>query len=218
MENLHSQPPLCHCNPPSITVVKVSVCHSTSFSIFALWPIPGKVKLLLISGKKSASLLDHISRFLSHQFATWYLRSISKTKIVKFFCLCMSEHMIYIKNVTNLTQTLHQNVTNMTKQNVASKEILTKRNPDDRISYEVYEIVCKYMLSIICALLNTKFHNTSENFYLEVIWSRTLVSCKVTNVTNRYMDFILDLDEQFNFQRPVCLDSNRKHYYQSKTC
>ena len=88
-------------------------------------PIPGKVKLLLISGKKSASLLDHISRFLSHQFVTWYLRSISKTKIVKPFCPCMSEHMIYIKNVTNVTQTLHQNVTNVTKQNIASKEILT---------------------------------------------------------------------------------------------
>ena len=36
--------------------------------------------------EKSASLLDHISRFLSHQFVTWYLRSISKTKIVKLFC------------------------------------------------------------------------------------------------------------------------------------
>ena len=71
-------------------------------------PIPGKVKLLLISGKKSASLLDHISRFLSHQFVTWYLRSISKTKIVKLFCPCMSEHMIYIKNVTNVAGTLHQ--------------------------------------------------------------------------------------------------------------
>ena len=88
-------------------------------------PIPGKVKLLLISGKKSASLLDHISRFLSHQFVTWYLRSISKTKIVKLFCPCMSEHMIYIKNDTNVTQTLHQNVTNLTKQDIASKEILT---------------------------------------------------------------------------------------------
>ena len=33
--------------------------------------------------------------------------------------------MIYIKNVTNVTQTLHQNVTNVTKQNIASKEILT---------------------------------------------------------------------------------------------
>ena len=63
-------------------------------------------------------------------------------------------------------------------------------------------------------MLNTKFHNTSENFYFEVILSRTIVSCKVTNVTNRYMDFILDLDEEFNFQRPVCLDSNRMHYYQ----
>ena len=87
--------------------------------------IPGKVKLLLISGKKSASLLDHISRFLSHQFVTWYVRSISKTKIVKLFCPCMNEHMIYIKNVTNVTQTLQQNVTNVTKQNIASKEILT---------------------------------------------------------------------------------------------
>ena len=57
------------------------------------------------------------------------------------------------------------------------------------------------MLFVICVLLNTKFHNTSENFYFEVIWSRTIVSCKVTNVTNRYMDFILDLDEEFNFQR-----------------
>ena len=170
------------------------------------------MKLLLISGKKSTSLLDHISRFLSHQFVTWYLRSISKTKIVKLFCPCMSEHMIYIKNVTNMTQTLHQNVTNVTKQNIASKEIL------------MIEFHTKYMklfvnmLSVICVLLNTKFHNTSENFYFEVILSRTIVSCKVTNVTNRYMDFILDLDEEFNFQRPVCLDSNRMHYYQSKIC
>ena len=169
------------------------------------------MKLLLISGKKSASLLDHIRRFLSHQFVTWYLRSISKTKIVKFFCPCMNEHMIYIKNVTNGTQTLHQNVTNVTKQNIASKEILT-------IEFHTkYMKLFVNMLSIICVLLNTKFHNTSENFYFEVIWSRTIVSCKVTNVTNRYMDFILDLDEEFSSQ-PVCLDSNRKHDYQSKTC
>ena len=112
----------------------------------------------------------------------------------------MSEHMIYIKNVTNVTQTLHQNVTNVTKQNIASKEILT------------IEFHTKYMklfvLSVVCVLLNTKFHNTSENFYFEDILSRTIVSYKVTNVTNRYMDFILDLDEEFNFQRPVCFDSN----------
>ena len=74
------------------------------------------------------------------------------------------------------------------------------------------------MLSVICVLLNTKFHKTSENFYFEVIWSRTIFSCEVTNVTNRYMDFILDLDEEYNFQRSVCLDQNRTHYYQSKTC
>ena len=138
--------------------------------------------------EKSASLLDHISRFLSHQFVTWYLRSISKTEIVKLFCPCMSEHMIYIKNVTNVTQTLHQNVTNVTKQNIASKEILT-------IEFHTkYMKLFVNMLSVICVLLNTKFHNTSENFYFEIILSSTIVSCKVTNVTNRYMDFILDLD------------------------
>ena len=129
------------------------------------------MKLLLISGKKSASLLDHISRFLSHQFVTWYLRSISKTKIVKLFCPCMSENMIYIKNVTNVTQRLHQNVTNVTKQNITSKEILT-------IEFHTkYMKLFVNMMSVICVLLNTKFHNTSENFYFEVIWSRTIVSC-----------------------------------------
>ena len=92
---------------------------------------------------------------------------------------------------------LHQNVTNVTKQNITSKEILT------------IEFHTKYM---------KLFVNMLSVIYFEVIWSRTIVSCKVTNVTNCYMDFILDLDEEFNFQRPVCLDSNRKHYYQSKTC
>ena len=99
--------------------------HFMFFEYFSSRPIPWKITFLLISGEKSASLLDQISRYLSHQFVTWYLRSISKTKIVKFFCPCMSEHLIYIKNVTNVTQTLHQNVTNVTKQNIASKEILT---------------------------------------------------------------------------------------------
>ena len=170
------------------------------------WPIPWKMKLLLISGKNQLLYMDHISRFLSHQFVTWYLRSISNTKIVKLFCPCMSEHMIYIKNVTNVTQTLHQNVTNVIKQNIASKEILT-------IEFHTkFMKLFVNMLSVICVLLNTKFHNT-ENFCFEVILSRTIVPCKVTNVTNRYMDFILDLDEEFNFQRPVCLDSNRMHYY-----
>ena len=46
----------------------------------------------------------------------------------------MSEHMIYIKNVTNVTQTKY----------------CIKRNPDDRISYEVYEIVCKYVVRHLC--------------------------------------------------------------------
>ena len=170
------------------------------------------MKLLLISGKKSASLLDHISRFLSHQFVTWYLRSISKTKIVKLFCPCMSEHMIYYqkchKRDPNVTPKCHKR--DQTK-------FCIKRNPDKEFHTKYMKLFVN-MLFVICVLLNTKFHNTSENFYFEVIWGRTIVSCKVTNVTNRYMDFILDLDEEFNFQRPVCFDSNRKHYYQSKTC
>ena len=176
-------------------------------------PFQGKWNFCWFQGKISFFIGPH-NRFLSHQFVTWYLRSISKTKIVKLFCPCMSEHMIYIKNVTNVTQTLHQNATNVTKQNIASKEILTIESHTKYMKL----FVNTSMLFVICVLLSTKFHNTSENFYFEVICSRTIVSCKVTNVTNRYIDFILDLDEEFNFQRPVCLDSNRKHYYQSKTC
>ena len=69
--------------------------------------------------------------------------------------------MIYIKNVTNVAQTLHQNVTNyVTKQNIASKEILT-------IEFHTkYMKLFVNMLSVICVLLNTKFHNTLENFLL----------------------------------------------------
>ena len=154
--------------------------------------------------------MDYISRFLNHLFVVWYLRSISKTTIVKFFCLCMSEHMIYIKNVTNVTKMLHQNVTKVTIPNIASKEILMIE------FYTKYMNLFVNMLFIICVLLNTKFHNTSGNFYLEVILVQDPVSCEVTNLANCYMDFLLDLDEEFTFQRPICLDSNRKHYYQSK--
>ena len=199
-------------NFESLIVCCVFRISPPNFAFYMYGPFHGKWNFNWFQGKKSASLLDHISRFLSHQFVTWYLRSISKTKIVKLFCPCMSEHMIFIKNVTNVTQALHQNVANVTKQNIASKEILM-------IEFHTkYMKLLVNMLSVICVLLNTKFYNTSENFYFEVIWSRTIVSCKVTNVTNRHMDFILDLDEEFYFQRPVCLDSNRKHYYQSKTC
>ena len=72
------------------------------------------------------------------------------------------------------------------------------------------------MLSIICVFLGTEFRNTSENFYFAVILVQDPVSCEFTNVTNHYINVILDLDEEFNFQRHVCLDSNRKHYNQSK--
>ena len=149
--------------------------------------------------------MDHISKFLCHRFDEKHLRSISKTKTVKFFCPCMSEHMIYIKNVTNVTKTLHQNVTNVSKQNIAFKEIPT-------IEFHTkYRKLFAHMLSIICILLNTKFHNTSENIYFEVIWVKVPFLCEVTNVTDRYMDFILHLDKEFYFQRPVCVDSNRRH-------
>ena len=120
--------------------------------------------------------------------------------------------MSYIKNVTNVNQTLHQNVTNVTKQSIASKEIPT-------IEFHTkYMKLFVNMLSIICVLLNAKFLSTSENFYFEVILVQDPVSCEVTNVTNCYMDIILDLEEEFNCQKPLYLDSNRKHHYQSKTC
>ena len=45
---------------------------------------------------------------------------------MNFFCPCMSEHMIYSTNVTNVTKTLHQNVTYVTKQNIAPKEFLMR--------------------------------------------------------------------------------------------
>ena len=110
-----------------------------------------------------------------------------------------------------MSQTLHQNVTNV-KQNIATKEIPT-------IEFHTkYMKLFVNMLFIICVLLNIKFHKTSENFYFESIFVQDPVSCEVTNVTNSCMDFVLDLDEEFNFQRPVCFDSNWKHYYQSETC
>ena len=122
--------------------------------------------------------------------------------------------MIYIKNVTNVTKTLpkkcHQNVI----KNGKTKYCI-KRNPGDRISYKVYEIFCKFVFHHLCIAQSQKFHNTLDNFYFEVILVQDQASCEVTNVTNRYMNFILDLE--LNFQRPVCLDSNRKHYYESKT-
>ena len=68
----------------------------------------------------------------------------------------MSEHMIYIKNVTNVNQTLHQYVTNVTKQNIASEEIPTMD------FHTKYKKLFRNMLSIICVLRNAKFHNTSK--------------------------------------------------------
>ena len=106
-------------------------------------PIPGKVKLLLISVKKSGSLLDHISRFLSHQFVTWYLRSISKTKIVKLF---LSVH----EWAHDLYQKCHKHDPNVKCHKRDQTKYCIKRNPDDRISYEVYEIVYKYVVRHLC--------------------------------------------------------------------
>ena len=167
VSDLSVLPPHISEGSPFICIWQNHVClfslKNPGNTLSCYWPIPGKVKLLLISWKKSASLLDHISRFLSHQFLTWYLRSISKTKIVKLFCPCMSEHMIYIKNVTNVTQTLHQNVTNMTKQNIASKEILT-------IEFHTkYMTLFVNMLSVICVLLSTITHQ--RIFTLKLFWA-----------------------------------------------
>ena len=121
--------------------------------------------------KKSASLLDHKSRFLSHQFVTWSLRSISKTKIVKLFCPCMSEHMILYQICHKRDPNVTPNVTNVTKQNIASKEILT-------IEFHTkYMKLFVNMLSVICVLLNTKFI-THQRILLWSHLSRTIVSCK----------------------------------------
>ena len=90
-------------------------------------------------------------------------------------------------------------------------KILHQRNPDDRISYQVYEIVCKYIVHHLC-IAQYKIPQHTREFYFEVILVQEPVSCEVTNVTNRYMDFILNLDEEFNVQRPVYLDSNRTFF------
>ena len=62
------------------------------------------------------------------------------------------------------------------------------------------------MLSIICVLLNKKFHNTSESFYFEVILVQETVSCEVQTWTIVIWTLFLTLI-LFNFQRPACLDS-----------
>ena len=108
--------------------------------------------------EKLASLLDHINRILSHKFVTWHLRNISRTKIVKFFWPCMSEHMIYIRNLTNVTE----RYTKMSQ--MWTNKIL---HHDDKISYKAYEIVFN-MFSIIRVLHNTEFYNASEPFKSEI--------------------------------------------------
>ena len=119
--------------------------------------------------------------------------------------------MIYIKNVTKVTKTLHQNVTNVTKQNTASKEI-----PTIEFHTKYMKLFVNIMLS--CVLLNSKFHNTPEKFNFEVILVQEPVSCEVTNVTNRYMALILDPDEEFKFQRQYVLSSTGSTIINQKNC
>ena len=109
------------------------------------------------------------------------LEKYFQNKNCEVFLSCMSEHMIYIKNVTNMTKTLHQNVTNVTKQNIASKEIPTIEFQTKCVKLFVN------MLPIICVLLNKKIHKISGNFDFEVILVQKPVLCEVTNVTNRCM-------------------------------
>ena len=163
--------------------------------------IPGEVKLDFT--EKSISLLDQISRILYHQFVTWYLRIISRRKLWNFSVRAWVSTW-FISKMPQMLPKCYTKVSQMwSNKKLTSKEIPT---------------IEKYMLSIICVLLNTKFHNTSENFYFNVILVQDPVLCEVTNMTNSYMNFILDLDRELNFQRAVCLDSNKKHYYQSKIC
>ena len=66
-------------------------------------------------------------------------------------------------SISQMSQTW-QNVTPKCQKRDQTKYCI-KRNPDERISYEIHGI---YMLSIICVLLNKRFHNT-EISYFEVI-------------------------------------------------
>ena len=120
---------------------------------------------------------------------------------------------------------MSQNVTSNCLKRDQTKYCI-KGNPDHSISNKVHETVRKICCpsSVYWPIQNSITHQ--RIFTLKSFWSQTRlrvcvlmqepVSCEITNVTNRYINFILDLDEEFYFQRPICLDANRKHYYQSK--
>ena len=188
--------------------IRYNILKDSKWMVNDIWPIPGKVKLLLISGKKSASLLDHISRFFKSSVCYLVLEKYFQNKNCEAF---LSVH----EWAHDLYQKCHKRDSNVTPKchKRDQTKYCIKRNPEFHTKYMKLFV---NILSVICVLLNTK--STSENFYFEVILSGIIFLCKVTNVTSRYMDFILDLDEEFNFQRPVYLDSNRMHYTQSKIC
>ena len=79
----------------------------------------------LTSGKKSDSLFSGPHKQVFKSSVCYLVLAKFLPKKIVIFCPGMSEHLMYVKNVTNLTKTLHQNVTNVTKQNVAPKEIPT---------------------------------------------------------------------------------------------
>ena len=91
-------------------------------------------------------------------------------------------------NVAIVTQTWLQNVTNVTRQ----------RKSDDRNSYHLYVIICKYVVHLISVYSSIQNSITSQNLYSEVIQER--VSCKVTNVTDRYITLFLTLTKNSIFK------------------
>ena len=70
-----------------------------------------------------------------------------------------------------------------------------------------------YSSSLYCSIQSSIKHQ--RIFTLESFWCRTQFRAK-SKTWPIVINFILDLDEEFNFQRLVCHDSNRKRYYQSK--
>ena len=129
---------------------------------FGIRPIPGKVNLFWFQGKNQLLfLLDCISRFLNHRFVTWYMKSKSKTKIVEFF-LSVREWAHGLnrkchKRDKNVISKCHKR--DRTKcRTIASKEIQTIEFHTNCMKFFVNML----SINIICVLLDTKSHNTSE--------------------------------------------------------
>ena len=106
------------------------------------WPIPGKVNLFC-DFMENQVLYWTTKVGLSHQLVTSHF--FPKQNLRSFFCLCMSEHMIYTKNITNVTKTLHQ----LCHKRDQTKYCI-KRNFNDRILCEVNKTVFEYVVHHLC--------------------------------------------------------------------